>query len=89
MFSFNEKLFGLLVKDIEAMDPSILKGEAATGKRQKVCFISNLYAMNLQINFLTIDNFFHIVFSFFLDSKKRLLLATFIKVHLLADFIVI
>lgn len=36
VFSFNEKLFGLLVKDIEAMDPSILKGEAATGKRQKI-----------------------------------------------------
>ncbi|OWK09752.1 hypothetical protein Celaphus_00006408, partial [Cervus elaphus hippelaphus] len=35
VFSFNEKLFGLLVKDIEAMDPSILKGEPATGKRQK------------------------------------------------------
>ena len=44
MFSFNEKLFGLLVKDIEAMDPSILKGEPAAGKRQKVCFIfNNLY----------------------------------------------
>ncbi|EPY86404.1 hypothetical protein CB1_000313001 [Camelus ferus] len=36
VFSFNEKLFGLLVKDIEAMDPSILKGEPATGKRQKL-----------------------------------------------------
>uniref|UniRef100_A0A2K6FV39 Vesicle-fusing ATPase n=1 Tax=Propithecus coquereli TaxID=379532 RepID=A0A2K6FV39_PROCO len=36
VFSFNEKLFGLLVKDIEAMDPSILKGEPATGKRQKI-----------------------------------------------------
>lgn len=36
VFNFNEKLFGLLVKDIEAMDPSILKGEAATGKRQKI-----------------------------------------------------
>ncbi|XP_063090042.1 vesicle-fusing ATPase-like [Cavia porcellus] len=36
VFSFNEKLFGLLVKDIEAMDPSILKGEAVTGKRQKI-----------------------------------------------------
>ncbi|XP_036755634.1 vesicle-fusing ATPase isoform X3 [Manis pentadactyla] len=36
VFSFNEKLFGLLVKDIEAMDPSILKGETATGKRQKI-----------------------------------------------------
>ncbi|XP_071459025.1 vesicle-fusing ATPase isoform X2 [Marmota flaviventris] len=36
VFSFNEKLFGLLVKDIEAMDPSILKGEPATGKKQKI-----------------------------------------------------
>nr|KAF6457167.1 hypothetical protein HJG63_011706 [Rousettus aegyptiacus] len=36
VFSFNEKLFGLLVKDIEAMDPSILKGEPASGKRQKI-----------------------------------------------------
>uniref|UniRef100_A0A8C2V7R2 Vesicle-fusing ATPase n=2 Tax=Chinchilla lanigera TaxID=34839 RepID=A0A8C2V7R2_CHILA len=36
VFTFNEKLFGLLVKDIDAMDPSILKGEAATGKRQKI-----------------------------------------------------
>lgn len=35
VFSFNEKLFGLLVKDIEAMDPSILKGEPASGKRQR------------------------------------------------------
>ncbi|KAM6450038.1 vesicle-fusing ATPase isoform 1-T1 [Liasis olivaceus] len=36
VFSFNDKLFGLLVKDIEAMDPSILKGESATGKKQKI-----------------------------------------------------
>ncbi|XP_062994528.1 vesicle-fusing ATPase isoform X1 [Elgaria multicarinata webbii] len=36
VFSFNDKLFGLLVKDIEAMDPSILKGEPATGKKQKI-----------------------------------------------------
>ncbi|XP_060059278.1 vesicle-fusing ATPase isoform X2 [Erinaceus europaeus] len=36
VFNFNEKLFGLLVKDIEAMDPSILKGEPASGKKQKI-----------------------------------------------------
>ncbi|XP_067869271.1 vesicle-fusing ATPase isoform X1 [Heterodontus francisci] len=36
VFSFNDKLFGLMVKDIEAMDPSILKGEQASGKRQKI-----------------------------------------------------
>uniref|UniRef100_A0A8C7NBP7 Vesicle-fusing ATPase n=1 Tax=Oncorhynchus kisutch TaxID=8019 RepID=A0A8C7NBP7_ONCKI len=31
VFSFCDKLFGLLIKDIEAMDPSILKGEAVLG----------------------------------------------------------
>ncbi|NXG05512.1 NSF ATPase, partial [Sakesphorus luctuosus] len=36
VFSFNDKLFGLLVKDMEAMDPSILKGESGTGKKQKI-----------------------------------------------------
>ncbi|XP_048372392.1 LOW QUALITY PROTEIN: vesicle-fusing ATPase [Sphaerodactylus townsendi] len=36
VFSFSDKLFGLLVKDIEAMDPSILKGEPASGKKQKI-----------------------------------------------------
>ncbi|NXM65595.1 NSF ATPase, partial [Serilophus lunatus] len=36
VFSFNDKLFGLLVKDMEAMDPSILKGESGSGKKQKI-----------------------------------------------------
>lgn len=36
VFSFCDKLFGLMVKDIEAMDASILKGEPASGKKQKV-----------------------------------------------------
>ncbi|XP_053555708.1 vesicle-fusing ATPase [Bombina bombina] len=36
VFNFNDKLFGLVVKDIDAMDPSILKGEQPTGKRQKI-----------------------------------------------------
>nr|XP_061804978.1 vesicle-fusing ATPase-like [Nerophis lumbriciformis] len=37
VFSFCDKLFGLVVKDIEAMDASILKGEAASGKKpQKI-----------------------------------------------------
>lgn len=36
VFSFNDKLFGLLVKDMEAMDPSILKGESGGSKKQKV-----------------------------------------------------
>ncbi|XP_049599834.1 vesicle-fusing ATPase isoform X2 [Syngnathus scovelli] len=37
VFSFCDKLFGLVVKDIEAMDSSILKGEAPSGKKpQKI-----------------------------------------------------
>ncbi|XP_021233335.1 vesicle-fusing ATPase isoform X2 [Numida meleagris] len=36
VFSFNDKLFGLLVKDMEGMDPSILKGESGTSKKQKI-----------------------------------------------------
>ena len=36
VFSFCDKLFGLVIKDIEAMDASILKGEVPSGKKQKV-----------------------------------------------------
>uniref|UniRef100_A0A671XHF0 Vesicle-fusing ATPase n=1 Tax=Sparus aurata TaxID=8175 RepID=A0A671XHF0_SPAAU len=36
VFSFCDKLFSLLIKDIEAMDPSILKGEQGSGKKPKV-----------------------------------------------------
>ncbi|KAM4623945.1 vesicle-fusing ATPase-like isoform 1-T1 [Polymixia lowei] len=36
VFSFCDKLFGLLIKDIEAMDSSILKGDNTPGKRQKI-----------------------------------------------------
>uniref|UniRef100_A0A667XFB5 Vesicle-fusing ATPase n=1 Tax=Myripristis murdjan TaxID=586833 RepID=A0A667XFB5_9TELE len=36
VFSFCDKLFGLMIKDIEAMDASILKGEPASGKKQKI-----------------------------------------------------
>ncbi|XP_010899478.1 vesicle-fusing ATPase isoform X3 [Esox lucius] len=36
VFSFCDKLFGLVIKDIEAMDSSILKGEPASGKKQKI-----------------------------------------------------
>uniref|UniRef100_A0A9J7YND3 Vesicle-fusing ATPase n=1 Tax=Cyprinus carpio carpio TaxID=630221 RepID=A0A9J7YND3_CYPCA len=36
VFSFCDKLFGLVIKDIEAMDPSILTGETASGKKQKI-----------------------------------------------------
>ncbi|CAB1441592.1 unnamed protein product [Pleuronectes platessa] len=35
-FSFCDKLFGLVIKDIEAMDPSILSGEQASGKKPKI-----------------------------------------------------
>lgn len=38
-FSFSDKLFALVVKDMEAMDPSILRGEKPSSKKQKV-FIS-------------------------------------------------
>ena len=36
VFSFCDKLFGLVIKDIEAMDTSILKGEQSSSKKQKV-----------------------------------------------------
>uniref|UniRef100_A0A3Q3VR09 Vesicle-fusing ATPase n=1 Tax=Mola mola TaxID=94237 RepID=A0A3Q3VR09_MOLML len=36
VFSFCDKLFSLLIKDIEAMDPSILKGEGTPGKKPKI-----------------------------------------------------
>ncbi|KAM6964435.1 vesicle-fusing ATPase-like [Tautogolabrus adspersus] len=35
-FSFNDKLFGLVIKDIEGMDPSILKATNNSGKKQKL-----------------------------------------------------
>ncbi|XP_010635751.1 vesicle-fusing ATPase [Fukomys damarensis] len=54
VFTFNEKLFGLLVKDIEAMDPSILRGEAATGKRQKIEI--GLVVGNSQVAFEKAEN---------------------------------
>uniref|UniRef100_A0A6I8NWS1 Vesicle-fusing ATPase n=1 Tax=Ornithorhynchus anatinus TaxID=9258 RepID=A0A6I8NWS1_ORNAN len=54
VFSFNDKLFGLLVKDIEAMDPSILRGEPATGKRQKIEV--GLVLGNSQVAFEKADN---------------------------------
>lgn len=37
-FSFSDKLFALVVKDMEAMDPSILRGEKPSSKKQKVFF---------------------------------------------------
>ncbi|KAM8729794.1 vesicle-fusing ATPase-like [Acanthopagrus schlegelii] len=36
VFSFCDKLFSLMIKDIEAMDPSILKGEQGSGKKPKI-----------------------------------------------------
>lgn len=36
VFSFCDKLFSLIVKDIEAMDPSILKGKKSSGNGQKI-----------------------------------------------------
>lgn len=36
VFNFCDKMFGVMIKDIEAMDASILKGEPASGKKQKV-----------------------------------------------------
>lgn len=36
VFSFCDKLFGLVVKDIDAMDPSILKVDHVPGKKQKI-----------------------------------------------------
>ncbi|KAM4689981.1 vesicle-fusing ATPase isoform 2-T2 [Rhinophrynus dorsalis] len=54
VLSFNEKLFALLVKDIEAMDPSILRKEQPTGKRQKI--ESGLVLGNSQVVFEKADN---------------------------------
>ncbi|XP_032357399.1 vesicle-fusing ATPase isoform X4 [Etheostoma spectabile] len=36
VFSCCDKLFSLVIKDIEAMDPSILKGDHASGKKPKI-----------------------------------------------------
>ncbi|NP_001090189.1 N-ethylmaleimide sensitive factor S homeolog [Xenopus laevis] len=54
VFSFNDKLFGLVLKDIEAMDPSILKGEPSTGKRQKI--EAGLVVGNSQVVFEKADS---------------------------------
>ncbi|XP_028844760.1 vesicle-fusing ATPase-like [Denticeps clupeoides] len=36
VFSYCEKLFSLVIKEVEAMDPSILKGDPASGKKNKI-----------------------------------------------------
>ncbi|XP_055366652.1 vesicle-fusing ATPase isoform X1 [Betta splendens] len=55
VFSFCDKLFGLMVKDIEAMDASILKGEPATGKKQQKIDIG-LMVGNSQVIFEKAEN---------------------------------
>lgn len=54
VFNFNDKLFGLVVKDIEAMDPSILKGEQPSGKKQKI--EAGLVVGNSQVVFEKADS---------------------------------
>lgn len=36
VFNFCDKLFSIIVKDIEAMDPGVLKGNQASGKKPKI-----------------------------------------------------
>uniref|UniRef100_A0A4W6ENC9 Vesicle-fusing ATPase n=1 Tax=Lates calcarifer TaxID=8187 RepID=A0A4W6ENC9_LATCA len=55
VFSFCDKLFGLMVKDIEAMDASILKGEPASGKKQQKIDIG-LMVGNSQVIFEKAEN---------------------------------
>lgn len=54
VFSFNDKLFGLVVKDIEAMDPCILRGEQPSGKKQKI--EAGLVVGNSQVVFEKADS---------------------------------
>lgn len=51
MFSFCDKLLSLLIKDIEAMDPSILKGEQGSGKKPKVpqCSSAEAFTHNMEV----------------------------------------
>ncbi|XP_063327252.1 vesicle-fusing ATPase isoform X2 [Pelmatolapia mariae] len=55
VFSFCDKLFGLVVKDIEAMDASILKGEPASGKKQQKIDVG-LMVGNSQVIFEKAEN---------------------------------
>ncbi|KAG7237413.1 hypothetical protein INR49_032384 [Caranx melampygus] len=55
VFSFCDKLFGLMVKDIEAMDASILKGEPASGKKQQK-IDNGLMVGNSQVIFEKAEN---------------------------------
>ncbi|XP_069033384.1 vesicle-fusing ATPase isoform X2 [Embiotoca jacksoni] len=51
VFSFCDKLFGLMVKDIEAMDASILKGEPGSGKQKPQKIDIGLMVGNSQVIF--------------------------------------
>ncbi|XP_054891402.1 vesicle-fusing ATPase isoform X1 [Poeciliopsis prolifica] len=55
VFSFCDKLFGLMVKDIEAMDASILKGEPASGKKPQKIDVG-LMVGNSQVIFEKAEN---------------------------------
>uniref|UniRef100_A0A3P8P015 Vesicle-fusing ATPase n=1 Tax=Astatotilapia calliptera TaxID=8154 RepID=A0A3P8P015_ASTCA len=55
VFSFCDKLFGLVVKDIEAMDASILKGEPASGKKPQKIDVG-LMVGNSQVIFEKAEN---------------------------------
>ncbi|XP_015256398.1 PREDICTED: vesicle-fusing ATPase isoform X2 [Cyprinodon variegatus] len=55
VFSFCDKLFGLMVKDIEAMDASILKGEPAVGKKPQKIDVG-LMVGNSQVIFEKAEN---------------------------------
>ncbi|XP_037544744.1 vesicle-fusing ATPase isoform X1 [Nematolebias whitei] len=55
VFSFCDKLFGLVVKDVEAMDASILKGDPASGKKQQKIDVG-LMVGNSQVIFEKAEN---------------------------------
>ncbi|XP_038162422.1 vesicle-fusing ATPase isoform X2 [Cyprinodon tularosa] len=55
VFSFCDKLFGVMVKDIEAMDASILKGEPAIGKKPQKIDVG-LMVGNSQVIFEKAEN---------------------------------
>ncbi|XP_076008068.1 vesicle-fusing ATPase-like [Genypterus blacodes] len=53
-FSFCDKLFSLNIKDMEGMDPSILKGENSSGKKPKIAI--GLLLGNCQVIFEKAEN---------------------------------
>uniref|UniRef100_S4RFD1 Vesicle-fusing ATPase n=1 Tax=Petromyzon marinus TaxID=7757 RepID=S4RFD1_PETMA len=54
VFSFAGKLFGLIVKGIEAVDPNILKGDATSGKQNKI--LTGVSYQNTQVIFEKAEN---------------------------------